>query len=100
MGRMGPMGPIGPMKRILAQVKKELTQLWRDRLTLALALVLPVLLLLLLSSATSLSVKDIPVAVQDLDKTPMSRAYIEAVGGSLSFKVSALPPNVSPEHML
>ena len=29
------------MKRILAQVKKELTQLTRDRLTLALALVLP-----------------------------------------------------------
>ena len=45
------------MKRILAQVKKELTQLWRDRLTLALALVLPVLLLLLLSKATSLSVR-------------------------------------------
>ncbi len=27
----------------LAQVRKELTQLWRDRLTLALALVLPVI---------------------------------------------------------
>ena len=48
------------MKRILAQVRKELTQLTRDPLTLALALVLPVLLLLLLSKATSLSVKDIP----------------------------------------
>jgi ABC-2 type transport system permease protein len=88
------------MKRIFAQVKKELTQLWRDRLTLALALVLPVLLLLLLSKATSLTVKDIPVAVQDLDKTPMSRRYIETVGASLSFKVNALPPNISPERML
>src|SRR6476660_990671 len=88
------------MKRILAQVKKELTQLRRDRLTLALALVLPVLLLLLLSNATSLSVKDIPVAVQDLDKTPSSRRYIEAVGASLSFKVSALPQNISPEGAL
>ena len=88
------------MKRVLAQVKKELTQLFRDRLTLALALILPVLLLLLLSSATSLTVKDIPVAVQDLDKTPMSRRYIEAVGASLSFKVSALPQNISPEHAL
>src|SRR5580765_2705603 len=88
------------MKRILAQVKKELTQLRRDRLTLALALVLPVLLLLLLSKATSLSVRDIPVAVQDLDKTPMSRQYLEAVGASLSFKVTALPTNVSPEHPL
>ena len=88
------------MKRILAQVRKELTQLWRDRLTLALALVLPVLLLLLLSKATSLSVKDIPVVVQDLDKTPMSRRYVEAVGASLSFKVSALPTDLSPEYAL
>src|SRR5215813_13054972 len=88
------------MERVLAQVRKELTQLSRDKLTLALALVLPVLLLLLLSSATSLTVKDIPVAVQDLDKTPLSRRYIEAVGASLSFKVSALPQNISPEHAL
>src|SRR6058998_2331480 len=88
------------MKRVLAQVKKELTQLYRDKLTLALALVLPVLLLLLLSNATSLTVKDIPVAVQDLDKTPLSRQYIEAVGASLSFKVSALPQDISPEGAL
>jgi ABC-2 type transport system permease protein len=88
------------MKRVLAQVRKELTQLFRDRLTLALALILPILLLLLLSNATSLTVKDIPVAVQDLDKTPTSRRYIEAVGGSLSFKVSALPQGLSPERVL
>ena len=88
------------MKRILAQVKKELTQLWRDRLTLALALVLPILLLLLLSKATSLSVKDIPVVVQDLDRTTMSRSYLEAVAGSLSFKLIALPTDVSPERAL
>ena len=88
------------MKRILAQVRKELTQLRRDRLTLALALVLPTLLLLLLSNATSLTVKDIPLVVQDLDKTPMSRRYIEAVSTSLSFKVSTLPPDLSPERVL
>src|ERR1051326_7748478 len=88
------------MKRILAQVKKELLQLWRDRLTLALALVLPVLLLLLLSKATSLSVREIPVVVQDLDKTPMSRMYLESVSNSLSFKLRALPPDSSPEQLL
>ena len=88
------------MKRVLAQVKKELTQLWRDRFTLALALGLPVLLLLLLSSATSLTVKGIPVAVQDLDKTPLSRQYIEAAAGSLSFNITGLPPDMSPERTL
>src|SRR5262245_36128346 len=88
------------MDRVLAQVKKELTQLFRDKLTLALAIVLPVLLLLLLSSATSLTVKNIPVAVQDLDKTLLSRRYTEAVAGSLSFKVSALPLDMSPQGVL
>jgi drug efflux transport system permease protein len=88
------------MKRILAQVRKELTQLRRDRLTLALALVLPVLLLLLLSKATSLSVRDIPVVVQDLDKTAMSRRYLETLGASLSFKLNALPTDQSPERVL
>src|ERR1700752_4382432 len=88
------------MKRVLAQVRKEITQLFRDKLTIALALILPILLLLLLSNATSLSVKDIPVAVQDLDQTPTSRDYIEAVGGSLSFQVTAVPPHVSPETEL
>jgi ABC-2 type transport system permease protein len=88
------------MQRVLAQVKKELTQLRRDRMTLALALVLPVGLLLLLSKATSLTVKDIPVAIQDLDKTPMSRQYTEAISGSLSFKVYALPPDMMPERAL
>src|ERR1051326_7745845 len=88
------------MKRVLAQVKKELTQLLRDRLTLSLALLLPILLLLLLSSATSLTVKNIPVAVQDLDKTPLSRQYIEAAAGSLSFTIGDLPPDMSPERAL
>lgn len=88
------------MKRVRAQVKKELTQLFRDRLTLALALVLPVVLLLLLSNATSLSVKNIPVVVQDLDKTLSSRQYIEAVASSLSFDLSALPPDMPPERLL
>jgi len=88
------------MKRVLAQVKKELTQLLRDRFTLSLALLLPILLLLLLSNATSLTVKNIPVAVQDLDKTPLSRQYIEAAAGSLSFAIGDLPPDMSPERAL
>src|SRR5215471_7632982 len=88
------------MRRVIAQVKKELTQLTRDKLTLMLALVLPALLLLLLSKATTLSVKDIPIAVQDLDNTPSSRQYVEAVGGSLSFIVKPLPAALTPEQAL
>ena len=39
------------MKRIIAQARKELTQTFRDRLTLALALLLPLILLALLGTA-------------------------------------------------
>ncbi len=88
------------MRRIKAQVRKELTQLWRDKLTLAFALLLPILLLLLLSKATSLTVNDIPVVVQDLDKTSTSRSYLEAVATSRSFILMALQPNESPERAL
>lgn len=88
------------MKRIVAQIRKELVQFSRDRLTLVLALVLPVILLLLLGEATSLSVKDIPVVVQDMDKTEMSRAYIDTITSSLSFKVTSLPTNMQPDVLL
>jgi ABC-2 type transport system permease protein len=88
------------MKRVVAQVRKELIQLMRDKLTLTLALALPVLLLLLLSKATSLTVKDIPIAVQDLDHTALSRQYTEAVAASLSFDVRALPVETAPEEAL
>jgi ABC-2 type transport system permease protein len=88
------------MKRILAQIRKELVQFSRDRLTLVLALVLPVILLLLLAKATSLSVKDIPIMVQDMDHTQMSRAYIDSLSASLSFKVLALPTNMQPDDAL
>ena len=57
------------MQRIIAQARKELTQIVRDRLALALALVLPVGLTALLGTSISLTVTDIPLVVQDLDQT-------------------------------
>jgi ABC-2 type transport system permease protein len=72
------------MKRIIAQARKELTQIFRDRLTVALALVLPLILLALLGTALSFSVKGIAVVVQDFDRTPLSRRYIDAINASLT----------------
>jgi len=88
------------MRRIFAQARKELTQIVRDRLALALALVLPVGLTALLGTSISLTVTDIPIVVQDLDQTPMSRRYIDAFRTSLTFRVVALPPGLSPEGVL
>jgi ABC-2 type transport system permease protein len=88
------------MRRIIAQARKELTQLVRDRLALALALVLPVGLISLLGTSISLTVTDIPIVIQDLDQSPLSRQYADAFRSSLTFRVITLPPATSPETML
>ncbi len=88
------------MRRIIAQARKELTQLVRDRLALGLALVLPVFLTALLGTSISLTVTDIPIVIQDLDQTPLSRQYADMFRGSLTFRVVSLPPATSPAAML
>jgi ABC-2 type transport system permease protein len=88
------------MRRIVAQARKELTQLVRDRLALGLALVLPVVLIGLLGTAISLTVTDIPIVIQDLDQTPLSRQYADAFRTSLTFHVVRLPIAAQPETML
>jgi ABC-2 type transport system permease protein len=88
------------MRRILAQARKELTQLVRDRLALGLALVLPVCLTALLGTSISLTVTDIPIVIQDLDQTPLSRRYADMFRTSLTFRVVTLPPATSPAAML
>ena len=58
------------MRRILAQTRKELTQIVRDKMALGLALGLPLMQLILMGSAISLTVSDLPIAVQDFDDSP------------------------------
>ena len=89
-----------PKRRIIAQARKDLTQLLRDRLALALAVVLPVVLTALLGTTISLTVTDIPLVVQDLDQTPLSRRYVDAYRSSLTFRIVALPIASSPESAI
>jgi ABC-2 type transport system permease protein len=88
------------MRRIIAQARKELTQIYRDRLTLVLALVLPLALLALLGTAISLSVTGMPVVVQDLDDSPLSRRYVESISSSLTFRVASLGVRSRPTEAL
>jgi ABC-2 type transport system permease protein len=88
------------VKRILAQIRKELTQTVRDSLSLTLALVLPVLMLALMGNALSLDVKDLPIVVQDLDQTPLSRQYVDMYRQSLTFRVISMPSVGEPEEAL
>lgn len=88
------------MKRIIAQARKELTQTFRDRLTVALALALPLILIVLIGAAISLSVKGLTVTVHDYDRTPLSRSYIDAVSASLTFRVVAVSIDQQPDRSL
>jgi len=85
------------VRRILAQTRKELTQIVRDWRTMVLALVLPLILLLVNGSAISLTVKDLPIIVQDWDDSPASREFIDAFRASLAFHVVPFPINRRPE---
>jgi len=88
------------MRRILAQARKELIQLVRDWRTLALALVLPLILLWLLSIAFALTVRHLPIVVQDLDDSPASHDFINAFRASLTFDVVSWPVDKQPEEAL
>src|SRR5262249_60591457 len=88
------------MRRIIAQARKELTQLLRDPLALGLALVLPLGLTALMGTTVSLTVSDIPIVIQDMDQTPLSRQYADAFRSSITFRVIGLPVDASPETAL
>lgn len=86
--------------RTLAQTRKELIQILRDRLALMLALALPILLLLLNGSAISLSVTDVPIVVQDLDGSSASHEFTDAFRASRTFHVVSWPVTAPPEQAL
>ena len=88
------------MKRILAQTRKELTQIFRDRLTVALALVLPLILLVMYGNAISFSVKNVAVYVEDFDQTPLSRDYVAAIAASRTFRIVSLPNGLRTDEAL
>lgn len=71
------------MNRLLAIAVKEMRQLRRDRLTLAMMVVLPVVQLLLFGWAINTDVRDMPTVVFDQDHSAASRelpARMEATG--------------------
>lgn len=88
------------MRRVLAQTRKELIQIVRDRMALILALVLPAFLLLLMSTAISLTVDDMPMVAQNFDGSPASVHLLDAFRASLTFEVVPWPVSQDPERAL
>jgi len=88
------------MKRILSQCVKELAQFRRDRLTLALAFLLPFVTLLIFGFAIRLEAKDIPLLVQDWDRSMISQEYRDRLFATNLFTPVTWPgdPEAALDH--
>ncbi|HYA17897.1 MAG TPA: ABC transporter permease, partial [Bryobacteraceae bacterium] len=86
------------MRRILAQTRKELTQIIRDRRAMGLALILPIMQILLMGSSISLDVRDLPIVIQDLDNSPASNQLVDAFRESVTFHVIPFAVDRNPER--
>lgn len=74
--------------RIKAIAKKELIQIIRDPLSLAMAFMMPLMLLFIFGYAITLDVDNIPAVVCDLDRSRLSRELISEFSSSGYFTVS------------
>jgi|Deesub1362A_J573_1020465.scaffolds.fasta_scaffold01543_7 ABC-2 type transport system permease protein len=77
-------------------LRKELREIRRDPYLLGIAIFLPLVLLFLFAYALNLDVKDVPMAVVDMDRTPQSQAYLDAFRNSGQFRVVAYADD--PRH--
>lgn len=67
------------IRRLLAVARKEFRHITRDARTFFLVTVAPAFLLLTLSYVFSLDISRVDIAVRDLDRTPLSRAFLASL---------------------
>ncbi len=77
--------------RVGAMAAKEVLHVQRDPRTLYLALVMPALLLLLFGYGVSFDIDRVPLAISDADRSPDSRALVNAFSQSREFEIVARP---------
>jgi ABC-2 type transport system permease protein len=68
--------------RIKAIAKKELIQIWRDPLSLAIAFLMPLMQLFIYGYAITFDVNNITTVVYDRDKSSISRELVAEFGES------------------
>jgi ABC-2 type transport system permease protein len=76
------------ISRVRAISKKELIQIWRDPLSLAMAFLMPVILLFIFGYAITLDVNNLTTIVYDLDKSSLSRELVAEFIESGYFTIS------------
>lgn len=73
--------------RVKAIVKKEMIQIWRDPLSLAMAFMMPVMLLFIFGYAITLDVNNLRTVVHDQDRSSLSRELVAEFSESGYFTV-------------
>ena len=86
------------LRRLWAIMIKELRQLRRDRVTLAMIMGMPILQLLLFGYAINLNLRDLPAAVVDQAQTTGSRAAVQDLLASGVIQVHATAQ--SPQQLV
>jgi ABC-2 type transport system permease protein len=76
------------LHRLFALIRKEFIQIVRDPRTLVIVIAMPVIQLFLLGYAATNDVRDVPLAVWDQDRSPASRALLDAYRASDYFQVA------------
>jgi drug efflux transport system permease protein len=75
------------IRRLTSIIRKEAIHIVRDRRTLALSFVMPIVMLLLLGFAANTDVRNISLVVVDQDRSPASRALVDAFRAADYFRV-------------
>ena len=71
--------------RILALIQKEILAVWRDKKSRTMLIIPPLLQLLVFSLAATLDVKNVPIAILNLDNGPESFELLQRFHGSPTF---------------
>jgi ABC-2 type transport system permease protein len=74
--------------RLFAIIRKETREVLRDPLYLVLAIAVPVVVMTLLALGFVLDVKNLPVAFDDEDRSPLSREYMASFTNSEYFRLT------------
>ncbi|MBI1786921.1 MAG: ABC transporter permease [Acidobacteria bacterium] len=82
------------MRRLSAIVRREFSQLRRDKLTLAGAFAIPLVMIILYGTVLTANIKNLGLVIEDLDQTPSSRRYAEAFAATNKFNILPVTANI------
>ncbi|MFB3820245.1 MAG: ABC transporter permease, partial [Candidatus Methylomirabilales bacterium] len=82
------------LMRVWAVMRKEFIEVWRDPRSLAFVLLMPVVMLMLYGYGISSDIRNVPLALYDLDGEPPARELVRRLTSTGYFRVAARVANL------